>query len=378
LNRSQVQSRWPLLSLFVPTLDGGGAERVMVNLAGSFAEKDLRVDLVLVRAEGPYLSEVSEGVRVVDLRASRTMLALAPLVRYLRREKPVALLSTLNDANIIALCCRRLAGVRTRLVVRQANMVSIAALNARTVRERVMPHLMNRCYRWADAVIAVSKGVAEDLVATLGLPVEKIRVIYNPAVATVMSAKAEQSLEKHWYSPGQPPVVLGVGRLVQQKDFCTLIRAFARVRKERRARLMILGEGQERPRLEALVRELGLEEDVALPGFVENPHQHMMRAGVFVLSSRWEGFGNVLLEAMAMGTSVVSTNCPSGPAEILEDGKWGKLVPVGSSESLAAAICSTLDDPPDPEGLLRRTMDFSLERIVDRYLEVLLGEDRSG
>ncbi|NLO89188.1 MAG: glycosyltransferase, partial [Clostridia bacterium] len=188
------------------------------------------------------------------------------------------------------------------------------------------------------AVVAVSQGVADDLVKTTGLMRELIKVIYNPIVTPELLEKAKESIGHPWFKPGQPPVILSAGRLTAAKDFPTLIHAFARVRAERLARLMILGEGEERPNLESLVRELGLESDVSMPEFVENPYAYMARAAVFVLSSAWEGFGNVLVEAMAVGTPVVSTDCPSGPAEILEGGKWGKLVPVGDVEKLAKAL----------------------------------------
>ena len=165
-------------------------------------------------------------------------------------------------------------------------------------------------------------------------------------------------------------MILGVGRLTQAKDFPTLIRAFALVRKKRAARLMILGEGEERPKLEALVRELGLEREVTLPGFVDNPYKYMKRAAVFVLSSKWEGFGNVLVEAMALGTPVVSTDCPSGPAEILENGRWGRLVPVGDVYALAEAIIETLDEEHHPD-VANRAKDFAVELAVEKYINVL-------
>jgi glycosyltransferase involved in cell wall biosynthesis len=201
---------------------------------------------------------------------------------------------------------------------------------------------------------------------------EKIKVIYNPVITPELFARAEEPLDHPWFRPGEPPVVLGVGRLTQAKDFPTLIRAFALVRKERPARLMILGEGEERPKLEALVRELRLEEDVALPGFVDNPYKYMKRAAVFVLSSRWEGFGIVLVEAMALGTPVVATDCPSGPAEILENGKWGRLVPPGDPEALAKAILDTLEGGVSRVKATTNVQKrFSMIAIVEQYLKVL-------
>ncbi|MDK2887525.1 MAG: hypothetical protein PWP72_403 [Thermoanaerobacter sp.] len=361
------------IALFLPSLRGGGAERVMVNLARRFVERGLKIDLVLSKAEGPYLSQIPPEVRVVDLGARRVLLSLPALVRYLRRERPAALLSALDHANIVALWARKLSALRCRMVVSVHSIVSRAADNAPAARGRLMPYFIRWFYPWADGVVAVSQGVAEDLARTTGLPRERIQVIYNPIVTPELLDKAREPLDHPWFAPGQPPVILSAGRLTAAKDFPTLIRAFATVRTGRLVRLMVLGEGEERSKLEALVHELGLEDDVSLPGFVDNPYAYMARAAVFVLSSAWEGFGNVLVEAMAVGTPVVSTDCQSGPAEILEGGKWGRLVPVGNAEMLAHAIISTLNTSFDSNSLINRAQMFELSSIAERYLEVLHG-----
>ena len=358
------------LALFLPSLRGGGAQRVMVNLAREFAERGLAVDMVLAKAEGPYLSEVPLKVRVVDIGATRVLYSLPGLVRYLQRDRPNAMLSTLNHSNIIALWARRLAGVKLRLIVREANTLRISSSNAPTLREKLMPSLMRLFYPWADGIIAVSQGVAEDLIRIIGVPAEKVKIIHNPSVTPDIFAKAGETLDHPWFAPGEPPVILGVGRLTMQKDFPTLIRAFALLRKESPARLMILGEGEERPKLEALVRELNLEQDVALPGFVDIPYKYMKRAAVFVLSSRWEGFSNATVEAMALGTPVVSTDCPSGSAEILEGGRWGRLVPVGDIGTMASAIAAALNDTNRPDGSIR-AREFGLNSAIEEYLKVL-------
>ena len=359
------------VALFLPSLRGGGAERAMLNLARGLADRGLAVDMVLARAEGAYLSTVPAPVSVVDLGASRVLASLPALVRYLRRERPQALLAALDHANVVALWARALAGVHTRIVVSVQNNISWSTRYAPTLRARLAPLWLRPFYPWADVVVAVSQGAAEDLVRVAGLSRQQVCVICNPVVTPEIFSKAQEPVDHPWFAPGQPPVVLGAGRLTIQKDFPTLIRAFALVRAQRRARLMILGEGEERPKLEALVRELGLEEDMALPGFAGNLYAYMARAAVFVLSSRWEGFGNVLVEAMALGTPVVSTDCPSGPAEILERGKWGKLVPVGDIVALSAGVVAELDNPSLSD-VARRAQDFSLDRIVGQYLELLL------
>ena len=358
------------LAIFLTYLRGGGVERVIVNLARGFVEQGLNVDLVMVRAEGSFMSLVPPEVRVVDLEGTRLISSLPALVRYLQQNKPVALLSAMQDINLVALWSRRLAGVPTRVVVSVHNTVSRESQNSSQLKRRVAPQLARWFYPWADAIVTVSQGSADDLVR-LGLSSERIRVIYNPVVTPDLFEKAKEPLEHQWFEPGSPPVILGVGRLEKQKDFPTLIRAFAQVRQQRPARLMILGEGSERPYLEALVQELGIGEDVALPGFVANPFAYMARAGVFVLSSLFEGLPTVLIEAIAVGTKVVSTNCESGPAEILENGLYGKLVPVGDSKGIASAILRTLEEPPNSEAQQRKTAEFSLEKAVAQYRQVL-------
>jgi glycosyltransferase involved in cell wall biosynthesis len=240
--------------------------------------------------------------------------------------------------------------------------------------------LARRSYLTADAIVTVSHGVADDLALHAGIPRERITTIYNPVVTPDLLDKAQAPLDHPWFTPGAPPVVLGVGRLHAQKDFPTLLKAFARVRAKQEARLMILGEGKnarkntvQRTALTALAAQLGVAADVALPGFVDNPFAYMARAAVFALSSAWEGLPGVLIQAMACGCPVVSTDCPSGPAEILENGEYGSLVPVGDDLSLANAILSTLNAPPARDRLQARAAMFSVDRTADRYLEVLLG-----
>jgi len=359
------------LSLFSPSLYGGGAERVMINLARGFAEKGHKVDLVLTKAEGPYLSQVPENVRIIDLKSSRVLYSLPGLIRYLRQENPYVLLSALDHTNVVALWAKKLSRVPTRVVVSVHSTLSKASINATNTRARLTPALVRIFYPWADAVVAVSRGVADDLIKLTKLPQEKVHVIYNPIVTPELFAKAEETLDHPWFTPGEPPVILSVGRLTPAKDYPTLIKAFDLVSKEMPARLMILGEGEERPRLEALIKERGLEEDVTLPGFVDNPYKYMKHAAIFVLSSQWEGFGNVLVEAMALGTPVVSTDCPSGPAEILEGGKWGKLVPVGDIETLARAVMATLTNRIDSRSIADRAQIFGLDNIIRDYMEML-------
>lgn len=360
------------VAIFTAYMGGGGAERAMLKLAGGMAKHGYEVDLVLSRADGDYLPEVPEAVRVVDLEAGRVLTSLPGLIRYLRRENPAVMLTALDHVNIVGLWARRLAHVRTRLVVNEQNTLSLEAPHSLRRRHRLLPRFVKRFYPWADGIVAVSKGAADDLARTASLPPDRIQVIHNPIVTPELREMAAGQLEHPWFGPGEPPVVLAAGRLARQKDFGTLIRAFGRVRQERSARLLILGEGPERGELEALVAELDLAGDVGLPGRIVNPYPFMVRAGCFVLSSRYEGLPSVLIEALFCGATVVATDCPSGPREILDGGKHGLLVPVADVEALAEAIGSALDGrvpPPTPASW----QPYEQETVVHQYLDVLVG-----
>jgi glycosyltransferase involved in cell wall biosynthesis len=228
-------------------------------------------------------------------------------------------------------------------------------------------------YPWADAIVAVSQAAAQDIATLSGIPHERVKVIYNPIMTPSLLEKAQEAPEHPWFTGGQPPVILAVGRLFKVKDFATLIRAFALVRQQCPARLLILGEGEERLALEALTHALSVQEDVAMPGFAANPYAYMKHAAVFVLSSLSESFSNVVVEAMAVGTPVISTDFAGGTREILDNGRYGALVPVGDAQAMATAICAALDEPPDVAALQRRAGDFSLEKSFAQYAEVLLG-----
>lgn len=363
------------LAFFVPSMRGGGAERVTLHLARGIYQRGYAVDMVLAQAEGPYLAEIPQGMRVIDLKAKRVLASLPTLVRYLRQEQPAAILGAMNHANIVTLWAKQLARTRTRAIVSEHNTLSSNARQKSRWQGRLMPTLIQKFYPWADGIVAVSQGVAADLARSTQLPRTRIHAIYNPVITPDLSVKANAPLDDPWFAAKQPPVLLGVGRLTGQKDFALLVRAFARVRSHRPVRLLILGEGPNRRELEGLIDRLGVRDDVSLPGFVDNPYAYMARAGAFVLSSQWEGLPTVLIEALYCGTPVISTDCPSGPREILQGGEHGQLVPVGDEVALAEAIEKTLSRekriPPAASW-----QPFELETTVAQYLDVLLGKAR--
>lgn len=359
------------VAVFLPSLRGGGAERAALTVVNELAARGFAVDLLLASATGAYRDRVASAVRVIDLGARRVGAALPRLVSYLRRERPRVALATLTHANLVLLAARRLAGTETRVVVREGNTVSAAAAASRRLRERLIPAGVRRLYPRADLVLANSEGVAADLVEGLGVPAARVQVLPNPVEVTRLRQAAAEPAAIPLPGPCGPPLVVAAGRLVPQKGFGTLIRAFGRLRQRLPARLAILGEGAERPALEALVREQGLEADVHLPGFLANPHPVVAAGAIFVLSSTWEGLPNVLIEALALGVPVVATDCPSGPREILDGGRFGRLVPVGDEEALASAMEAALAAPPDREALRRRAEVYDVERVMPRLLAAL-------
>jgi len=276
----------------------------------------------------------------------------------------------MSHANVVALWAARLAGGATPVVATVHNTMSVSTPRQGLIAAGFWPHALRIFYPWAASVVAVSRGAADDFARSSGFPRDRVEVVYNPVIMPDTVARAREVPDHPWFGPGQPPVILGVGRLTPQKDFPTLLRAFAQVRRHRAARLIILGEGEGRAELDALAGELGVAEDVALPGFQKNALSYMAHSGVFVLSSAWEGLPTVLIEALAAGTRVVSTDCPSGPREILQDGRLGALVPVGDAMGLATAIMETLERPANsvqPDAL----RSFTRDAAVDHYLQLI-------
>jgi glycosyltransferase involved in cell wall biosynthesis len=357
------------ISLFLPSLEGGGAERAFVQLANEFAARGYSVDFALASARGPYLQALSTGVRVVDLHASGVFRALPKLIGYLRREQPDVLMSGLDHANVVAILSRFLSGSRMRCVISARSVPSAIYRDDRTLATWVMLRLMKAAYRFSDGVIANSNAVAADVAGFV--PQSKLKTIYNPVDLAGIERRGSLSVDHPWCAPGAIPIVLSVGSLTPVKDFPTLVRAFSIVKSKRDCRLVILGEGADRAKLESLVGELDLRRDVLFPGFADNPFAWMRHARVFVSSSLTEGCPNALMEALACGTPVVSTDCVGGSSEVLEGGKWGRLVPVGEPDAMAAAILATLESAAPPN-VRQRANDFGLARIAQDYIRFLL------
>ena len=356
------------IALFSPSLVGGGAERAVANLSQSLVQHGLTIHLLLARANGQMLPDISPDVRVVDFKQDHVTRTLPHLIDYLHTEHPAILFSFQTHANLVALLAAQLARTTARTIVSEHIVLSYNAKATPGLKEGLLPWLARIFYRRANAIVAVSRGVADDLVNVVGISSNKLHVIYNPVVTPELSEKMQIVPFHPWFAPGTPPVVLAVGRLTAQKDYPTLLRAFALARQERELHLLILGEGEKRPELEDMVKSLGLKNDVQMPGFAANPYAYMAHASVFVLSSAWEGLPTVLVEALACGTPVVSTDCKSGPAEILDYGRYGVLVPVGDHEKLSREILNAINSRPDKKALRARGETFSVERATEAYL----------
>ena len=366
-----TQYSFSRIAFLLPNLNGGGAERVFVVLANQFAKQGFHVDLLLLQKSGVLLSEVSTSVNIVDLGVSNIYLCMPEIVRYLRKVTPDVLLATLEFTSLMALAARKISGVQTRVVIRVA--VAVSQHKRSWIKKRIERRLLSFMYPWAYRIVTVSEDTKRDLVDFSYLPVEKIQTIYNPVISQEMLDRANSNPSHEYYREGETPVILGVGRLTAQKDFETLIHAFDSVRKEMPAHLLILGEGEDRTDLEDIIHSLGLDGVVSLPGYVINPFPYMKNASLFVLSSRWEGLPNVLIQALACGCPAVSTNCPTGPMEILQGGKYGHLVPVGDAGALAQAILQSLhgDHRKPPTEWLDQ---FKVEPVVQQYLNIINGD----
>ena len=375
----------------------------MLHLATAFVEQGHKVDLVLCQLQGSYTNRIPSGVNVIELQPTKSFLSrikvflanpeaiwslcrpilfarhppkairyLHSLALYLRRKQPDALLSAKTPSNLVALWAKRLAKVETRVVVSERTNLSMNIQQSKKWRWRFIVPLIQQVYPQAHLMTAVSNGVADDFSYCTGFPRESIVTIYNPMLTNHINTQSDLPVLHSWFDTETIPVILGVGRLAPSKDFPTLLKAFAQVQKKHPSRLLILGEGRERTKLQTLAGQLGIEEMVSLPGFAPNPYAFMSRASVFVLSSAWEGLPNALIEALACGCPVVSTNCPSGPQEILDNGAFGSLVPVGDDKALANAILHTLDHPPPAERLRARAAEFAINTITEQYLQALL------
>lgn len=356
------------VAVVLPDLRPGGAERLHVNLADEWARSGVSTEFVLRNTVGELLDHIPASAKVVDLKAARVRNVLGPLIQYLKESKPDAIIAAMWPLTVSAPLAARLAGYKGRVIISEHSPLSIAYGRHGRLHRRIMRASQRLCYPLADVRVAVSSGIADDLASLSGLSLKQFTVIHNPAALGKVNANAACP-EQISGRPG--PIILTVGTLKPVKRHDLLIEAFARLPASLGATLCILGEGQMREQLEGQIDRLGLQGRVLLPGFSADPGPWYAHSDLFVLSSDYEGFGNVIVEAMEYGVPVVSTDCPVGPTEILGQGLYGRLVSPANVEALSSGILASLHEEHDRDALKRRARDFSLDVIARQYLDVM-------
>ncbi|HWE47674.1 MAG TPA: glycosyltransferase [Caulobacteraceae bacterium] len=361
----------PDVVFVLPELKVGGAERVTLTFANALVDRGLETEILLLGEPGALAGEVKPKVRVTALHAPRFRHSLRPLCRHLANTRPRSILAAMPPVTSLAVAARALTGLPARVVIAEHFDWS--------ARRGVPPDptrlgfklQMWMAYHGADARVAVSEGVARTAARIARISPRKIEVVVNPVTPLAPAAPPDPAILDPWLArPGRKLIAVGVFK--PAKDFPTLFRAVARVRETTPVSLLLLGDGAQRAELEQLRAELGLEDCVAMPGVVPNPRAYLERADLFVLSSTGEGLPTVLIEALACGAPVVSTDSPSGPREILEAGRYGVLAPVSNPDALAAAMLESLGREHDRAALVRRSLDFSVDKAVEKYLALLL------
>lgn len=358
------------VAICVPNLNEGGAERSAIALANGLVDRGFYVDLVVFSFSGALIDSLDRRVRAVDLKSTRVLNGIPSFFSYLTRQKPDVVVSFLVNFYISVL--KLFFGDIIKCFVSEHSTLSVQVRNQRSLVRKAFMVLSAFLYPLCDGVIAVSRGVAGDLVSKFFVPRDKIHVVYNPACRPDAVPLSLGGPNHPWFHD-DIPVLVSMGRLVWEKDYPTLLKAVKRVSSSKRVRLIILGDGPLRVDLERLVSRLCISQDVFFAGRVDNPFPYLAAADLYVSSSKCEGLGNALIEALSVGTPVLSTDCPHGPAEILGFGKFGSLVPVGDDVIMAQEIESLLSHKRwTRDYLMKRAQRFSVGKIVDSYEGILL------
>lgn len=373
MNKSLASPLSPKIAFYLPNLEGGGAERAIVAVANQLASRGIDIELVMGNAIGPYLAEISPAVSTVEIGASSKLGSVVGLLKYLRNRKPASIMSALDLANLQLIAAAKLCAFQGNLFISQRATIGSSYDDVSPLHRQAYLTAIRIAYPFADIIISNSRAAAFELHEKFGIARDKIITIQNQIDSERVTGLSSEPLDDPWLAKGNAINIIAVGSLTPRKDLSTLIKALALVRQTRDVRLIILGEGHERPLLEGLAHRLGVQRAVYLPGFDANPYRWMKQADTLVSTSQAEGFPNVIGEALALGLKVVATNCPGDTADILEYGRWGRLVPVGDAAVLAEAILETLDDTSPPDGR-KRVADFAPEKTIDAYLRALMPE----
>ncbi len=357
------------IAFILYSFDAGGVERMTLHLAENYMKRGYKVDLVVIHPTGEYQDAVPKGVGVIPLSKVKARAAMPGLISYFRKKKPDIIFSAKDYLNVLVILAKKISRSQGTLIV--SSRVHLSEQAKRDPSANRTKKWVYRTYRYADHVVGVSRGVSSDIQAIARLPI--VHTIYNPVITKGLSDKMNQPVAHPFFLDSSKHVFLTVGRLHKQKDYETLLRAFDLVHKRNpQTALILVGDGEERDALKTFVATAKLEDVVSFVGYMHNPYAYMKQADVFVLSSLYEGFGNVLVEAMAAGTQIVSTDCPSGPKEILKDGMYGHLVPVGHYEELAMAMECALLRPFPKESLIRQAHAYSVDTCAHHYEKLWL------
>ncbi len=359
------------IKFYLPNLLEGGAQYVIAKVANEMARMGHDVTIIVNQGGDRQEFEISNAVKLEILGASNMITAVPKLYRYMKSAEPPVIVAAMTHANLPVLVARLLSRASTRIIISERHATRQWLRGRRWSRRVLYGRLISWIYPLADGVIAVSKGVKQDLLKATDIEEDRISVVYNPSFPRTAGDGSQDNVLHPWLRDKTRPVLIGAGRLEKQKDFATLLQAFALLRETHQARLLIFGEGSQREKLESLVRKLDVVDDVSLPGYIDDLYMSLSEASLFVLSSRYEGFPNILIEALASGVPIVSTDCEYGPSEVIINEQIGRLVPVGDPEKLAEAIRGVLDDPPAKEARLRRVSEFTLSKTVNGYLSFI-------
>jgi glycosyltransferase involved in cell wall biosynthesis len=369
----------PDVALYIPALDAGGAQRITINVANGLAKRGYAVELVLSYDRGEFRDRVDDGVRVVDLETPRVPgigvgAGVIRLARYLEDAHPEVLIAAMTHVNVVAVLATRLSQARPATVIIEHERFDLD----RGGKDALVRSLAKRVYGGADRVVGVSEGVARSVVEGAAVDDSGVDVLYNPVNLATVRQRSNADVGHPWLTAKDYSVVFTAARLEPAKDLPTLLEAFASVHERRpETRLIVAGDGSERAALVSLSERLGIRDVVSFPGYEDNPYAYMRQADAFALSSKHEGLPTVLIEALACGCPVVSTDCPSGPREILGDRTYGSLVPVGDAEAFADALVATLDAPPDSDRLRERAGEFSMDAAIREYVELIESERKA-
>lgn len=357
----------PKIAFIVPDFAGGGAQKMLINMANEFSRRHYDVDLLVINGDGPLSSNAISGVKVINFKRSRAIRSFFDLWAYIFFQKPAVILSAMTHINIMSVWAGRLSFRKTNIIISERSYFSLSSKRGR-ISPQLMASLVFISYPLANKIVGISHGVSRDISKYIHKNFHlKIRTIYNPVVTSDMIRDSQKHIDAPPSKAFSVPLLVTIGRLVPAKDQKTLLAAFAILRRNRSIKLVIIGEGELLPELMGRAQELGIQDDVEFTGFLKNTSHYMANASVFVISSIWEGFCNVLVEALLYGLPIVSTDCKSGPGEILKNGEYGMLVPIKDAQAMADAISTLIDSPPHPRIQRDRAMDFTTEKICNEF-----------